>query len=178
MEGSKNIVRNVPEISRMTKLYSATSPNMNDQWSGKILRAMNRTKPPPATRWSSQSPPTAPSLYTREPSPAPGAGFRVLGVVVVTGSLVLGRIGHGLVLVDVAEAWRDRLGEVTGGDEVSLVVHLDRQLGERAMRRAGDHLGTVGDVEGGLVARAEHVVGLLLVEGHRAADVRADLREG
>src|SRR5699024_8319231 len=142
---------------------------MNDQWSGKILRAMNRTKPPPARRWSSQSPPTAPSLYTREEFSASEVCFRVLGVVVVTRSLVL---------VDVPEAGTDRFGEVTGGDEVPLVVHLDRELGERAVRRAEDHLGAVGDVEGGLVARAEHVMSLLLVQRNGAAHMRADLREG
>src|SRR3712207_8623014 len=39
-----------------------------------------------------------------------------------------------------------------------------------------DHSGTVGQVEGGLVAGAEHVVRLLLVQGDRATDVGADLR--
>ena len=81
MEGSKNIVRKTPEISRMTKLYSAISPNMKDQWSGKTLRAKNFTNPAPERRWSRKSPPTAPSLRMRE-SPSEDC-FRVLGVVVV-----------------------------------------------------------------------------------------------
>ncbi len=39
MDGSKKKVRKVPDISKMTKEYNATSPNMNDQWSGEDLPA-------------------------------------------------------------------------------------------------------------------------------------------
>ena len=42
----KKKVRNVPDSSRMTKEYSATSPNINDQWSG---RPCVRTREDPGT---------------------------------------------------------------------------------------------------------------------------------
>src|SRR6478672_8406349 len=45
-------------------------------------------------------------------------------------------------------------------------------------RRAEDDLAVLSDVEGRLVARAQQVVGLLLVEAHGTTDVRADLRVG
>ena len=62
------------------------------------------------------------------------------------------------------------------GDEVALVVDGDGQLGQRALGRSEDDRRLLGDVELRLVARAEQVVRLLLVQGHRASDVRADLR--
>src|SRR5690625_5279021 len=133
---------------------------MNDQWSGKILRAKNLTKPPPVTRWSSQSPPIAPSFMAR---PWAGAWFRESGVAVVTRSLVL---------VDVPEAGTDRLGEVCGGHEVALVVDRDRQLRQRALGRSEDDPGAVGHVEGRLVAGAEHGVGLRRRQGQGAASCR------
>ena len=60
-------------------------------------------------------------------------------------------------------------------DHVALVVDHDRQLRQRARGRAEEHLAVVGQVEGRLVARAEQLVGLLLPEADRAADVGADL---
>ena len=91
-----------------------------------------------------------------------------------TGFGALGRC-H-LQALPVARA--DGLVEVVLRDEVALVVDGDRQLGQRALRRAEDDLRTVGDVERRLVARAQEVVRLLLVERDGAADVRADLRVG
>ncbi len=41
----KKNVRNVPDRSTTTKLHSAISPSMNDQWSGKIFRPSSLTKP-------------------------------------------------------------------------------------------------------------------------------------
>ena len=41
----KKNVRKVPETRMTMKLYSATSPSMNDQWSGKILRPSSLTMP-------------------------------------------------------------------------------------------------------------------------------------
>ena len=38
MLGLNQSVRNVPVSSRTTKLHSAISPSMKDQWSGKTLR--------------------------------------------------------------------------------------------------------------------------------------------
>src|SRR3990170_3408593 len=39
MLGSNHRVRNTPVSSRTTKLHSAISPSMKDQWSGKTLRS-------------------------------------------------------------------------------------------------------------------------------------------
>ncbi len=44
IEAWKKNVRNVPERSTTTKLQSAISPSMNDQWSGKTLRPSSLTK--------------------------------------------------------------------------------------------------------------------------------------
>ena len=76
------------------------------------------------------------------------------------------------------EARADGFGEVALRDEVTLVIHLDGQLRQRAGRGAEDDLRAVRDVELRLVARAQQVVRLLLVEGHGAADVCAHLRVG
>ena len=63
-------------------------------------------------------------------------------------------------------------------DEVALVVDGDRQLRQRTGGRAEDDRGAVGDVELRLVAGAQQVVGLLLVQGDGASDVRAHLGVG
>jgi hypothetical protein len=42
MLGLKKNVRKVPVSSSTMKLYSAISPSMNDQWSGKTLRRFRR----------------------------------------------------------------------------------------------------------------------------------------
>ena len=47
--------------------------------------------------------------------------------------------------------------------------------GKGRARRPEDHLSGVPEVEGGLVTRAQQVVGLLLPQADRAADVGADL---
>ena len=73
----------------------------------------------------------------------------------------------------IARAGRDI--ETTLGDEVSLGVRRDRQLRQRTRGRAEDHQPRVTQVERRLVARAEQVVGLLLPQADRAADVGADL---
>jgi hypothetical protein len=70
--------------------------------------------------------------------------------------------------VDPTQALRERrpdgLGEVALGDEVALSVDRDRQLGEGPLRRSEDDLRVLTDVERRLVARAEQVVRLLLVQ--------------
>src|SRR4051812_40179442 len=76
------------------------------------------------------------------------------------------------------EARANRFMEIALGDQVALAVHGDRQLRQRSGCRAEDDLAFMRQVEGGLVAGAEQVVGLLLVQCHRAADVRADLGVG
>ena len=47
--------------------------------------------------------------------------------------------------------------------------------GRSRFGRPEQHLAVVGEVERGLVTRAEQLVGLLLVQVDRAADVGADL---
>src|SRR5512141_1820931 len=111
MEGSKKKVRKVPESSRMTKEYSATSPNMNDQWSGKTFRPNSRSIPAPPTRSSTK-------LVMRPPLVlATKAG--ALGVVVAD------------MLFTRPVAWCDGFMEVARSDQVALGVDCDRQLGER-----------------------------------------------
>ena len=73
----------------------------------------------------------------------------------------------------IARSRRDE--EVALGDDVALGINGDRQLRQRTRRWPEDHLSGVPEVEGGLVARAQQVVGLLLPEADRAADVGADL---
>src|SRR5664279_1638767 len=76
------------------------------------------------------------------------------------------------------EARADGLMEVALRDEVALGIDGDRQLRQGTLGRAEDDLRLVRDVELRLVAGAEQMVGLLLVQRNGAADVRADLRVG
>ena len=76
------------------------------------------------------------------------------------------------------ETRADRLVEVALRDQVSPRVRGDRQLRQRPRGRAEEHRGAARRVERRLVARAEDVVGGLLVERRRAADVGADLGVG
>src|SRR4051794_6953502 len=79
---------------------------------------------------------------------------------------------------DVPERGPDGLLEVAPRDEVSLVVDRDGELRQGPGGRAEDRLRALGHVELRLVAGAEDAAGLLLVQRHRAAGVRADLGEG
>src|SRR5438094_68842 len=132
----------------MMKLYSAISPSMNDQWSGKTLFSDRRAKLAAPSRSSNQlnsrritaSPP---SLLSRRPVP---------------------------------EARSHRLREVAGGSEESRAVRVDVQLRQGPGRGAEHHLGAVQHVEGRLMARALQLVEGREVQAHRAASVRADLR--
>jgi hypothetical protein len=71
--------------------------------------------------------------------------------------------------------WSYRFFEVAGGDQVAFVVNCDGQLGERPAGGAEDHLALLSEVKGGLVARAQQVVRLLLVQSNGATNVGADL---
>ena len=90
MDGSKNSDRNVPVSSRMTNDYSAISPSMNDQWSGKTLRKNSRA--------------LAPVEPVIQPRPCPASAFGVEGM-----SLRRLRRRRSSAL---PEARADRLGEV------------------------------------------------------------------
>ncbi len=54
MLGTNQNVRNTPVRSRTTKLHSAISPSMNDQWSGKTLRRFFRISVARPSRSSAQ----------------------------------------------------------------------------------------------------------------------------
>ena len=131
---------------------------MKDQWSGKTLRANSLTATPTPTRWSRKSAalPTASSAW-----PVPRRWSR-------------GSLAH--FTLPVARA--DGLDEVVLRDQVALVVNGDGQLRQRPLGRAEDRPCLIGDVERRLVAGAQQVVRLLLVQRHRAADVGADLGVG
>src|SRR6476620_629208 len=157
MDGSKKNVRKVPDSSRMTKEYSATSPNMNDQWSGKTLRPNSRRIPEPPTRESTKS---------------------VIRPVLVLATKAGSAVDAALLRITLPVTWSYGFMEVAGSDEVALVINCDGQLGERTAGGAEDHLALLREVEGGLMARAQQVVRLLLVESNGAANVGADLRVG
>src|SRR6478672_8918425 len=128
MDGSKKNVRKVPESSRMTKEYSATSPNMNDQWSGKTFRPNSRRMPEPPTRWSTKSVMRPPLVLATK-----------VGVLAVDVALML-------ITLPVARS--NRFFEVARSVEVTFVVYGDGQLRERPAGRAEDNLAFLGQVEG------------------------------
>src|SRR5450755_3554864 len=68
--GRKKNVRNVPESNKMMNEYSAISPSMNDQWSGKTLFMLRLRYPASPNRLS-----TSPSAFFR----TFGAGFGATG---------------------------------------------------------------------------------------------------
>ena len=121
---------------------------------------------------SSTQPATPPTLRAAPEGACVGGGVAVAqGVCGTCG-------GVGAHQSTLPEARADRFLERSGRDEVALVVDGDLQLRQRALGRAEDHLGVLRHVEGRLVARAEQVVRLLLVQADRAADVGADLGVG
>src|SRR5215469_11482829 len=79
---------------------------------------------------------------------------------------------------ELPEARADRNAVVAGGDQEALRIGADRQLWQRPRRGPKGHLSALGGVERGLVARAEDVVGRLLVKRRRATNVGADLGIG
>src|SRR3954447_7830622 len=170
MLGVNHRVRKTPLRSRTTKLHSAISPSMNDQWSGKTLRRFFLARVASPRRSSAHSA-TAPT----------GLGFEAVAAVLfvvatlLVSMLMSGSLARALLGVALPVARSDRFLEVALRHEVALVVHHQRQLGERPAGGPEDVLRRVGQVERRLVARAEQVVGLLLVQRDRAADVGADL---
>src|SRR5688572_20156353 len=120
--------RKTPVRSSTTKLHSAISPSMKDQWSGKTLRTCFFADPAMPARSSTQlaAPPNLERL---------GGVAAVLALVLMSASF--------------PEARAHRFPEVTGGDEVALLVDGQRQLRQCAGGRTEDHLAVVGEVEGG-----------------------------
>ena len=125
---------------------------MNDQWSGKTLLHQD----PDAL--GAVEPVVEPRRRRRD-----GGGRCLHCVVAHPRSQKLGPTG---------------CGEVAGRRDEALGVQHQRQLRQRAGRRAEDDVRPVRRVEGRLVARAQDVVRGLLVQRDRAADVRADLGVG
>src|SRR3954453_3286043 len=175
MLGVNHRVRNTPLSRSTTKLHSAISPSMNDQWSGKTLRRFFLARVARPSRSSAHSA-TAPT----------GLGFFAVAAVVfdVATRLVSmlmavysapGSLARALLGVALPVARSDGFLEVALRHEVAVVIHHKRQLGEGTSGGTEDHLGRVGQVERRLVAGAEQVVRLLLVQRDRAADVGADL---
>ena len=148
--------------SRTTKLHSAISPSMKDQWSGKTLRRLLHRRGEP-------EPVVGPGRRRRRPGWASGGGR---GGALLSATL-LGVDAHCFHAPrsSVPRVRRSRLG-----DQVPLVVDRQRKLRQRAGGRAEDDLGGVGEVEGRLVAGAEHVVGGRSFSEIGQPDVGADLR--
>src|SRR5438128_1310552 len=83
-----------------------------------------------------------------------------------------------LSTVSAPEAGPHRLGEVVQRHDEALTVHPDGQLGQVAGSGPEARLGPLADVERRLVAGAEQLLRLGLVEPDGAAGVGADLGEG
>src|SRR5690625_3641251 len=75
------------------------------------------------------------------------------------------------VLITLPVTRAHRLGEVARCDQIPLGVDHQRQLWKVPCRRAEDEPAVVGQVEGGVVARAQEVVGVLFVQADRASHV-------
>src|SRR5690349_11468938 len=157
----------------MISVYIAISPSMKVQWSGKTFFSRYATKPAPPVRSSNH------------PAIPPAAFMPPLGAVSATSSF--SRRAAALrgfrrssvdVLIALPEARAHRFGEALGGHEIPGGVDGDLQLRQRALGRAEDDVHVPRGIEGRLVAGAEQVMGLLLVEAHRTADVGADLGVG
>src|SRR6476659_8860934 len=131
MLGRNHSVRNVPVSSRTTKLHSAISPSMKDQWSGKTLRTcfLAIVASPRRSSAHSAAAPTRLGL---------GAAAALVAL------LVNGVFISGSPSFPVARA--DWFGEVTLGHQVALTVHRDGQLGQGPGGGAEDHGAVVRQV--------------------------------
>src|SRR4051794_13303147 len=125
MLGSNHRVRKTPLRSRTTKLHSAISPSMKDQWSGKTLRRFFLAMVARPSRSSAHSA-TAPTGLGLE---AVAAVVFVVATLLVS-MLMRGSLARALLGVALPEARSDGFLEVALRDEVALVVHHQRELGE------------------------------------------------
>src|SRR4051812_11859388 len=119
MLGLNQRVRNTPLSSSTTKLQSATSPSMNDQWSGKTLRRLPLPSLARPSRSSAHvaAAPTFDGLAALAGlRPLPRAKGRRLAVSVVDISCSPA----------FPETRSDRLGEIALSGQVALVVHHQR----------------------------------------------------
>src|SRR5687768_4862339 len=134
MLGLNHRVRNVPVSSRITKLHSAISPSMKDQWSGNTLRSCFFAIPATPVRSSIHL--TGPGRVRLAGLPSP------LAVVALMSRSP-----------PFPETRSNRFVEVAHRNQVSLVVKAERQLRQRTSSRPEEDLGVVGQVERRLVAR-------------------------
>src|SRR3954471_14595784 len=146
LEAWKNNVKYTPVSSRTISEYIAISPSRNDQWSGKTLFMLLRRKVAEPNR----------SSTPRRPFLVAASAWLLISVT-----------------LPVARAHRHVVGLLH--DEVTLGVDIDLHLRQATCRRSEDDVGVVGHVERRLVARAQQMVRLLLVQADRTACVRADL---
>src|SRR5687768_7547858 len=145
MLGTYQNVRKTPESSRTTKLQRATSPSMNDQWSGKTLRRfffISVARPSRSSAHEAAAPARFGLLAV--------AAEVLLSATLLVSMLIGGPIYSGaraLVAVALPVARSDWFEEVALGDQVALVVDHQRKLGEGARGGAEDHLGGVREIE-------------------------------
>src|SRR3954471_4877518 len=111
MLGVNHRVRNTPVSNRTTKLHSAISPSMKDQWSGKTLRRFFFARPARPSR-SSAHPAAAPTLLGL------AALLALVPLVRATESVLIGSLSLHIV-VALPEAGANGFGEVAGGDQVA-----------------------------------------------------------
>src|SRR4051795_54818 len=124
MLGVNHSVRKTPLSSSTTKLHSAISPSMKDQWSGKTFRRFFLAMVARPSRSSAHSA-TAPTLLGLE---AVAAVEFVVATLLVS-MLMSYSFARALLGVALPVAGSDGFLEVALGHEVSLLVHHKRQLG-------------------------------------------------
>src|SRR3954464_2906151 len=112
MLGSNQSVRKTPLRSSTTKLHSAISPNMNDQWSGKTLRRFFLARVASPSRSSAHSA-TAPTRLGFEA----GATVEFVVATLLVSMLIQGPRG--------VVGWRSGAGEAQNSlGRISTVAHL------------------------------------------------------
>src|SRR3954447_7065247 len=163
MLGVNHRVRKTPLRRRTTKLHSAISPSMKDQWSGKTLRRFFLARVARPSRSSAHSAAAPTRLGFEAVAAVEFVEATLLVSMLMTGYSGSGSLARALLGVALPVAGSYGFLEVALRDEVAVVVHHQRQLRQRAGGRAEDHLRCVGQVERRLVARAQQVVGLALV---------------
>src|SRR6476619_5738788 len=128
MLGRNHSVRDVPVSSRTTKLHSAISPSMKDQWSGKTLRICFLAIVARPSRSSAHSA-TAPTRL--------GLGAAAALVpLLVNGGFISGSPSFPV-------AGADWFSEVTLRHQVARTVQHDGQLRQRTGGGTEDHLAIV-----------------------------------
>src|SRR3954464_13014580 len=127
MLGVNQRLRKTPLRSSTTKLHSAISPSMNDQWSGKTLRRFFFARVASPSRSSAHSA-TAPMRLGFEAVAAVEFVVATLLVsMLMTGCSGSGSFARARLGVALPETGADGLLEVALSGEVALVVHHQRE---------------------------------------------------